>query len=234
MSLKRPGSELANRPLHFFWICDCSGSMSVNGKIQSLNYAIKNSVPLMRDAANENANANVLVRALKFSSGAQWHVAQPTPVEDFEWPDLTADGVTDMGKALTMIADQLKVPPMDKRALPPVLVLISDGQPTDDFSSGIKALMGEPWGQKAVRIAISVGTDADNEVLQKFIGNTELKPLSANNPDELVNRIKWVSTAVIKATSNPKNLTQDFKTPDLKIPTPQVPNTFADSLEDVW
>ena len=25
---KRPGGELATRPLHFIWIADCSGSMS--------------------------------------------------------------------------------------------------------------------------------------------------------------------------------------------------------------
>ena len=38
---KRPGGELATRPLHFIWICDCSGSMSVDGKIQQLNYAYR-------------------------------------------------------------------------------------------------------------------------------------------------------------------------------------------------
>ena len=26
-ALKRPGGELARRPLHFFWVVDCSGSM---------------------------------------------------------------------------------------------------------------------------------------------------------------------------------------------------------------
>ena len=72
---------------------------------------------------------------------------------------------------------------MSERALPPVLVLVSDGQPTDDFDAGLKALLEQPWGKKAVRIAISIGRDADNEVLQKFIGNTELKPLAANSPE---------------------------------------------------
>ena len=31
---KRPGGELATRPLHFIWIADCSGSMS-GEKIQT-------------------------------------------------------------------------------------------------------------------------------------------------------------------------------------------------------
>src|ERR1700730_6926746 len=90
----RPGGELASRPLHFIWIADCSGSMA-NGKIQELNFAIHEAIPQMQRVANENTNANVLVRAIKFSSGAQWHISQPTPIAEFKWIDLTADGVTD-------------------------------------------------------------------------------------------------------------------------------------------
>ena len=37
-----PGGELAHRPLYFFWIADCSGSMQ-GEKIGTLNYAIKDS-----------------------------------------------------------------------------------------------------------------------------------------------------------------------------------------------
>jgi len=33
MDKKRPGGELASRPLHFFWIADCSGSMGVVGML---------------------------------------------------------------------------------------------------------------------------------------------------------------------------------------------------------
>jgi len=92
---------------------------------------------------------------------------------------------------------------MTDRALPPVLVLISDGQPTDSFEKGLQKLMDEPWGKKAVRIAIAIGQDADHSVLQKFIGHSEIKPLQANNPEALVNYIKWVSTAVLKSASSP-------------------------------
>ncbi|MEJ5308245.1 MAG: VWA domain-containing protein [Anaerolineae bacterium] len=200
---KRPGGQLATRPLHFIWIADASGSMRDDGKIQALNMAIREAIPHMQKVASENPNAQVLVRAIKFSSGAQWHISQPTPVEDFKWVDLKADGVTDMGKALSMVADQLKIPPMTDRALPPVLVLISDGQPTDSFEKGLQKLMDEPWGKKAVRIAIAIGKDADHAVLQKFIGHNEIKPLQANNPEALVNYIKWVSTAVLKSASSP-------------------------------
>jgi uncharacterized protein YegL len=232
MEMKRPGGELASRPLHFIWIADSSGSMGEDGKIQSLNTAIREAIPHMKKVAEDNPNAQVLVRAVKFSNGAQWHISQPTPVADFAWADLTADGETDMGKALELVAEQLKMPPMSDRALPPVLVLLSDGQPTDDFDGGLKALMEQPWGKKAVRIAISIGQDADADVLQKFIGNSELKPLAANSPEALVKHIKWASTAVLKSASSPAATADVPKAPDdanvpIPIPTATAPTANA-------
>lgn len=247
-----PGGEISNRPLHFIWLCDCSGSMS-NGKIEVLNRAIRESLPEMKRVADENPNANVLVRAVKFSDGAQWHVPTETPVNSFNWTDLTAGGLTDMGKALFLVAEQLKMPPMTDRALPPVLVLISDGQPTDDFGSGLRALMNEPWGKRAVRIAIAVGQDADKDTLQKFIDHPELRPLEANNAETLVRYIKWASTAVLKAASSPasqigtpatsvvSNPTATTSTPVATsvpaatgaVPIPAVP-TSSSGDDDVW
>src|SRR5438552_3796581 len=83
--IRRPGGELATRPLHFIWLADCSGSMGSDGKIQALNTAIREAVPHMRRVADENPNAHVLVRAVKFASGAQWHIAPETAMADFKW-----------------------------------------------------------------------------------------------------------------------------------------------------
>jgi uncharacterized protein YegL len=234
--LKRPGGAMASRPLHFIWIADCSGSMQADGKIQTLNHAIREAIPHMRKVADENVNAEVLVRALKFSSGAQWHVSQPTPVENFEWVDLAANGVTDMGQAFSMVAAQLKMPPMSERALPPVLVLITDGQPTDEYAKGLQELMDEPWGKKAVRMAIAIGEDANSEVLQKFIGNSELKPLHANNPEALVKHIRWLSTAVLKAASSPNSIALGSANPTSNLPPIPLPpsNSGPSAASDVW
>ena len=230
---ERPGGELSSRPLHFMWICDCSGSMNMDGKIQALNNAIKEATPEMQKVADENPNAQVLVRALKFSNGAQWINADSSPVDKYKWMDLDADGVTDMGSAFEMVAEQLKMPPMPERALPPVLVLISDGQPTDDWKGGLKKLMDQPWGKKAVRIGIAIGSDADMTSLQDFIGNSELKPLNAHNPESLVKYIKWVSTAVVKSASAPASKTKDSTLPASNVEIPQVP-TGPSSADDVW
>lgn len=202
-TVKRPGGELASRPLHFIWIVDCSGSM-YGEKIQQLNYAIRQTIPDMRSAADQNPFAQVLVRTLKFSSGAQWLTPAPIPIEDFEWYDLTADSITDMGKAFDMLADQLTIPPMSERALPPVLVLVSDGQPTDEYRKPLAKLKALPWGRKSVRVAISVGEDADQSVLEEFTGNKELV-LKANNPQALIKAIKWTST-LVQQVSSPSSL----------------------------
>ncbi len=232
---KLPGGALASRPLHFIWVADCSGSMSVDGKIQALNNAIREAIPHMQQVASENPNAQVMVRALAFSNGAKWHISQSVPVADFRWQDLKAEGVTDLGKALTMLAEQLDPEIMPARALPPVLVLISDGQPTDNFDAGLKALLDQPWGKKAVRIAIAIGEDADLDVLQRFIGHPEFKPLQANNAETLVRYIKWASTEVLKSASSPASQTLDpTATANVPLPAAPDPATSPDSAADVW
>jgi uncharacterized protein YegL len=206
--------------------------MDRGGKIQALNNAIREVIPHMQQVAGENPNAQVMVRAVKFSNGAQWHIAQAAPVDQFRWEDLSADGVTDMGKALQLVADQLDANVMPRRALPPVLVLISDGKPTDDFGSGLRALMEQPWGKKAVRVAIAIGDDCDKDTLQRFIGHPELEPLQANNAETLVKYIKWVSTAVLQSASSPFSQTLD-ETTSLNVPLPPPPDADI-SADDVW
>ena len=205
-SLARPGGPVATRVLHFFWLVDCSGSMKVDGKIQALNHAIGEAIPHMRKAAEENPNATLLVRALGFASKVFWHVGQPTPVEKFEWNDLQADGQTMMGQALLEISQELRRISSAERVLPPVLALITDGQPTDDFDEGLHALMAEPLGQKAVRVAIAIGDDADLDCLRKFIGDPERPPLQAQNPETLIRYIGWISTTVVKVTGGGTSL----------------------------
>lgn len=231
-----PGGKLARRPLQFIWLVDCSGSMQ-GRKIESLNLAIRESIKPMQDVADENPNAEVLVRAIRFSDGATWHISQPTDIHGFRWTDLDADGVTDMGKALSMVAEALKTENMPARGLPPVLVMISDGQPTDNFGEGLKSLMAQPWGTKAVRIAVAIGDDADLDVLQKFIGNVEVKPLVASNVQDLVKKIKWASTVPLKAASSPASRTADSQGDGggaaINIPAPP-PDTGPVTQADVF
>ena len=217
-----PGGALATRPLHFFWLADCSGSMAADGKIQALNNAIRETIPHLRDVAADNPFARMLVRAQAFSTGARWHIEEPTPVEELVWSDLSASGFTDLGAALIELAGQLRIPPMEQRALPPAIVLISDGQPTDEWEEGLEHLLAEPWGARSVRIAVAIGRDADRAVLERFIGRDDLEPVTANNPEQLAQLIRWASTVASRMASVPV------------VPVPRAPIISAPGVDATW
>ncbi len=188
----RPGALTGRRPLHFFLLLDCSGSMAADGKMQALNTAVREMLPHLDSISAQNPHAVLLVRAIAFSTNARWHVAEPTEAADLEWDDLTAGGYTDLGAALRLLAPQLDVPPMPRRALPPAVLLVSDGLPTDDADEGLEALLATPWGAHAVRTTVAIGRDADIPGLQRFMG-TDTQPLTASNPEELVRCLRWAS-----------------------------------------
>lgn len=226
-----PGGAIAKRPLQFIYLVDCSGSM-VGSKIETLNLAVRETISPMCAVAEENPNAEVFVRVIKFSDGAQWQVSQPTEIHSFRWSDLDADGVTDMGKALALAAEALKEDNMPARGLPPVLVLLSDGQPTDDFNAGLRALLSGPWGKRSVRIGIGIGDDADLDLLEKFMGNSEIKPLHARNAPDLVRFIRWASTVPLKAASNPGSRPSDASGgQQIHIPAPPPADHPADAAD---
>lgn len=186
--------ECVGRPLHFIWMVDCSGSMS-GEMMNTVNHAIRSAIPGMVSAGAKLANTQMLVHVLQFSDGASWMYGDPVPAEKFEWKDLQAGGVTDMGAAFGLLAERLASPLLLESGLPPVLVLISDGYPTDDYEAALNQLLQQPWGKKAARIAISIGSDADETVLAEFTGNREFV-LRANDAKMLEQSIKWAAAAV--------------------------------------
>lgn len=192
------GGGLGARPLHFVWICDHSGSMQ-GQKIRQLNTAIREAMPFLQKVADDNPNANVLVSVIAFSNDARWMTPEPIPIRNFQWNDLEADGSTAMGKACHIAADMLDT--LAPRGLPPVLVLITDGQPMDDFHAGLGYLMSKPWGRKAVRVAVAIGEDCNMQTLQEFIGNIEKPPITVKNIDTLVKQIRLSSTVALKESA---------------------------------
>ena len=242
--LKIPGGALANRPLHFFWMVDCSSSMA-GDRIGAVNHAIQECIEPMREEAAGNPNAQLYIHTLKFASGASWVTAEPVPIEEFAWEDVEANGITDMGKAFELLAGQLSMPPMPDRALPPVIVLLTDGYPTDDWKRPLEKLLKMPWSKKAVKVAIAIGKDAERSVLEAFTGNPEAV-LDAGNPEVLTHFIKWASTvasAVSNPTSNPmeggdvletEQSSQETQEPRMLDGNITLPDLDDVNAEDVW
>jgi uncharacterized protein YegL len=177
--------------------------MAADGKIQALNNAIRETIPHLREVADDNPYSELLVRCVAFSTGARWHLETATSVTSLAWTDLHAGGFTDLGAALDLVAGELLVPPMPERALPPAMVLISDGQPTDDYEDALERLLAQPWGVRAIRLAVAIGRDADMEILERFIAREDVRPLTANNPEQLVAMIRWASTIASRIASEP-------------------------------
>lgn len=197
-------ADIARRQLHVILALDCSGSMR-GDRIASLNYALRMALPELRNVADDNPEIDVRVRVLRFASDASWITSDAVPVRDFVWTDLVADGETHLGDALSLIASVLGNDAMPGRQLPPVVVIASDGYPTDDFEAGFKAFFAADHAGSAIRLAIAIGSDADTDILQQFIRHPTMKPLRANNAAALVEHIKWATTAPVKAASSPTN-----------------------------
>ncbi len=203
MTIERDG-KMGNRDLHLFFLIDASDSMSYGGKVETLNNAIREAIPHIREIARE-AEGSIKVHALSFSTGARW-IVKNVDVRDFTWDNITTKGVTDMGRGFEILAEKLSSDFQGERGYQPVMILLSDGLPTDDYESGLKKLKATKWGSKAIRISIAIGSETDVDVLQDFIGDSfrgELKPLKAKNASELKNYIRWASTAASNASINP-------------------------------
>jgi uncharacterized protein YegL len=205
----RLGGALARKPLHFIFVLDVSGSMLRGGRIQALNNAIAEVLPHLRDEANANPHAEMLVRVLAFANEARWVVETPTPVGELGWERLDAvpKGFTELGSALRVLAGTMTELERQGVAYPPAIILVSDGRPTQSsgvsFAEGLQELLNTRCGEAAVRLALGVGRDADMHSMRRFIGNEEVPLLRADNPEQLVEYIVWASKAASKLASRP-------------------------------
>ena len=81
-------------------------------------------------------------------------------------------------------------------------------------------------------MAVAIGQDADTSALERFIGNPEIKPVRANNPEQLTRFIRWASTAVLKSASAPASQALPGAA---NVPVPPLPaDPGAGSDVDVW
>lgn len=229
-----PNAGIAKRTMHFIWLVDCSSSME-GRKISMLNEAIKNALPATRDAASENPHVEIKMRVIKFADKAEWLIKTPTPLDDFEWTDLTTSGLTAMGAALDLLSESLTIESLGARNLRPVFVLITDGYATDDFKGAISRLLANPWGKKAVKIGIGIGasqSDFDYTNLERFIDNSEIPVLNSRNPEELKKYIQWASTYVTSIVSGAKS---NLSSSSNNIVIGQLPEALEDDeLDDVF
>jgi uncharacterized protein YegL len=185
---------IPRRTMVLFFVIDTSGSMR-GDKIGSANRAIEEVVPMLKDISATNADAQIKIAVLKFSSGAEWIYPQPVEMESFVWHDLETGGVTDMGEACKELNQKLSREAFMMNAigsLAPVIILLSDGAPTDSYKTRLKELKDNNWFKAAIKIAIAIGEDAKLDILKEFTGNAECV-VPVRNTEELRKIIRFAS-----------------------------------------
>ncbi len=158
-----------------FFMVDKSGSMC-GTKIGAVNDAIANALPIISDISNSNPDAEIKVAALEFSNGVDWLYDTPKDANDFIWQDVEAGGLTSLGEACRELNKKLSRSGLMKTAsgsFAPVIILISDGEPTDDYMSSLSVLKTNAWFKSAIKIAIAIGNDANTDILTEFTGSKE-------------------------------------------------------------
>lgn len=164
------------RTMVLFFLVDCSGSM-FGSKMGAVNDAIRNVMPMIQSISDDNADAEIKVAVLRFSTGCEWVYSTPKLAGDFEWIDVEADGVTDFGEACKELNSKLSRSSFLHSSggyYAPAFILLSDGSPTDNYEVGLTSLKGNKWFKHGIKTAIAIGAEADNEVLCDFTGNREL------------------------------------------------------------
>jgi len=200
--------EIPRRTMVLFFIIDTSGSMD-GSKIGAVNVAIEEVIPAIREVSDENADAQIKIAALEFSSGARWITANgPVEADQFHWNYLDASGVTDFGAACKTLNDKLSTKAFMQEAsgsFAPAIFLLSDGEPTDEWQSALAVLKQNNWFKAGVKVAIAIGDDANKDMLKEFTGSME-SVLETHNAATLKKMIKFVSVRASQVASKSSNV----------------------------
>ncbi len=205
-SWRLTGDAVAVVPVELVFLVDVSGSMAGEGKIQSLNSAMEEALPLLRNAATQLVTVRPFARVLTFGSTVAWVVGEAEPLSEFQWPSLAAEpqGMTELGLALDSVLRLLDVP---GHASAPALILCTDGMPTDlqqpSFVDALAALDQHPLGGASPRAAVAIGQVADDdETLSSFVAASSGQVFSAQQPQQLAANIRLAGTAVLESASS--------------------------------
>ncbi len=204
--------KIARKTMVLFFLVDTSGSMSGN-KIGSLNDAVRETVPDLKDLSSNNPDAAIKIAALQFDSDVSWLYPQPIDSEDFVWNDLSVGGMTSLGEALKELNSKLSKEQFLQEAAgsyAPVIILLSDGAPTDDYKKELENIKKNNWFKHAIKIAIAIGNDAIKSMLAEFTGNNEAV-IEVHNKSALKAIIKFVSVTSSQVNSKSSGVEDSSK-----------------------
>ncbi len=191
---------ISRKSLTMFYIIDVSRSMRGN-KIRTVNSVMRRTISEIRNAGG--SDFNLKIAALTFSDECHWLYREPVSVEQFEWKDVEAGGWTNLGAACRELNSKLSRKAfMSSPSLSyaPVILLLSDGGPTDDYQKAIYELKMNRWFKYSVKSAIAIGQKANLEKLSVFTGDPD-SVIRSNNSESLARLIRKVSIVSTQITT---------------------------------
>lgn len=180
------------RRLPVYLLLDTSGSM-YGEPIE----AVKNGVEMLLSTLRQDPYAleTAYISIITFNSTAQ-QIVPLTDLINFSVPDFVASGTTALGEALTLVSDRIenevrKTTAETKGDWRPLVFVMTDGTPTDDWKKGVEKFRAARTG---VVIACAAGQSAQTDIL-KNITEIVLR-LDTTDSNTIKSFFKWVSASV--------------------------------------
>jgi uncharacterized protein YegL len=153
-------------------VLDCSGSMQEENKIGLLNEGLKTlEVELKGDPITARCG-----RVLVISFGGENNIevmGDWTDAMDFAPPTLVAGGLTPLGAAMRCALDEIEAQKVQMRSAGvsykrPIVMLLSDGDPTDDWQTVAAECKSAESAHKVNVMPIGIGGQANKTILAAF------------------------------------------------------------------
>ena len=199
---------VSRKSLVIFFLIDTSGSMK-GKKMGELNTVMEELIPEIRRVGE--ADTEVKVAVLTFSTEVRWMYSTPIPIEDFEWARLRASGVTSMGaafKELSLRMSRTSYLNSPSLSFAPVIFLMTDGYPSDDYKEGLKELQNNSWYKFGLKAALGIGQEANDNILAEFTGSKDTV-VHAYSGGQLAQMIKIIAVTSSQIGSKSMTLSDD-------------------------
>lgn len=180
------------RRLPVYLLLDTSGSMS-GEPIE----AVKNGVQIMISSLRQNPQAieTAFLSVITFDSTAQ-QIIPLTDIASFQMVDIKAAGVTALGEALKLVSSKIdheveKTTTEQKGDWKPLVFIMTDGIPTDDWQSGLNEFKKR---KIAFTVACAAGSGADTNILKQITDN--VVSLDTADSASIGKFFQWVTASI--------------------------------------